>query len=272
MLKISHQEFQLFMTYIKENYGICIKEEKRELLVGRLYRVIKELNMNSFMEYYKYLLNDTSGSATNLFIDRITTNHTYFMRESSHFEVLIKEVLPYWHKKAWDRDLRTWCAACASGEEAYTIAMVIDEFTKKEKIFWDKKILATDLSRKVLDKAQAGIYKTEEVRKLPTQWQGAYFKKVSSELSAVSMQLKQEVIFRQFNLLTAQYPFKKKFHVIFCRNVMIYFDEETRQAVLSKFFEVLEPGGYLFIGKSESLGTNHRGFDYVYPSIYRRKL
>lgn len=270
MLKITHEEFNLFSKYIKDNYGICLNKEKRELLVGRLYRVIEELNMSSFRQYYKYLLNDQTGTATNLFIDCITTNHTYFMRESSHFDFLIKEVLPYLRRTIRDGDLRVWCAACASGEEAYTLAMIIDEFTQREKMFWDKKILATDLSRQVLDKAQAGIYKTEGISKLPTKWQENYFDTLTPELSVVKTKLKKEIIFRQFNLITAEYPFRRKFHVIFCRNVMIYFDATTRQAILNRFYEILEPGGYLFIGKSESLGTHYGGFHYVCPSIYRK--
>lgn len=270
MVNISREEFKMLASHIKEQYGIYIKEEKKDLLVGRLYRVLEQMEMKSFTEYYKYLVNDQKGLATNLFIDRITTNHTYFMREASHFEFLLKEVLPYWKDRISDRDLRIWCAACASGEEAYTLAMLIDEYLGKEKIFWDAKVLATDLSRQVLDKAQTGYYKEEEVEKLPILWQKNYFNKAEPKWMAVTPLIKDEVIFRQFNLLSNEYPFKKKFHIIFCRNVMIYFDDETRKKILRKFADVLEIGGYLFIGKSETFGPHIQGFQYVCPSIYQR--
>lgn len=270
MVKISHEEFKMFATYIKEQYGIYLKEEKKDLLVGRLHHILDKMEMKNFTQYYKHLMSDSSGEATNLFIDRITTNHTYFMREASHFQCLMEEILPYWTGRITDRDLRIWCAACSSGEEAYTIAMVINDFLGKEKVFWDAKILATDLSKQILDKAQSGVYKKEDVMKLPIPWQKEYFNPISNQLFAVDPILKKEVIFRQFNLMTTQYPFKRKFHIIFCRNVMIYFDEETRRKVLSKFYEALEPGGYLLIGKSESLGTGCSGFRYVHPSIYQK--
>ena len=270
MIKISREEYKLLATYIKEHYGIFLKEEKKDLLVGRLYRILEEKGFKNFTEYYKYLLNEKSGVAANLLIDRITTNHTYFMREASHFDFLMEQVLPYWKKRMVQKDLRIWCAACASGEEAYTLAILIDEFFGKEKIMWDTKVLATDLSRQVLEKAQMGYYKKEEVELLPIQWQKKYFTKFNEKMFVVQKHLKDEVIFRQFNLVSASYPFKRKFHIIFCRNVMIYFDEETRRQLLIKFHEVLEPGGYLFIGKSEAFGNHVEGFRYVCPSIYQK--
>lgn len=270
MIKISNEEFRILAAYIKENYGIALKDEKKDLLVGRLYNVLDELKMNSFSEYYKYLINDQTGQAANVLVDRITTNHTYFMREFSHFDVLKQQVLPYWKNRIQDKDLRIWCAACSSGEEAYTLAMIVDEFLGESKRFWDAKILATDISRQILEKAQAGVYKEEAISKLPLNWQKFYFKKVGDQFYAVDTKLKDEVIFRQFNLIAPSYPFRKGLHVIFCRNVMIYFDDVTRREVINKFYEALEPGGYLFIGKSESLGNQTNGFKYICPSIYQK--
>lgn len=270
MVKITQEEFYKLTAYIKRQYGINIKEEKKELLVGRLYRTLEKMQMKSFSEYYDYMVSDKTGKAVNQLIDRITTNHTYFMRESSHFDFLRQEALPYWENRIADRDLRLWCAACASGEEAYTLAMVINEFLGKSKMFWDAKILATDLSRQVLIKAERGFYKREDIKNLPLEWQKAYFEKVDEEFCAVRKILRDEVIFRQFNLMAVNYPFKKPLHIIFCRNVMIYFDEVSKREVVKRFYDALAVGGYLFIGKSESLGIELYGFRYVCPSIYQK--
>lgn len=178
MIDISQKEFTLLATHIKNQYGIVIKDEKKDLLVGRLYRLVEQMGMQTFTQYYKYLLRDTSGHAANLLINQITTNHTYFMREASQFDFLIKEMLPYWKKRIHDYDLRIWCAACATGEEAYTLAMIVDYFLGYEKKHWDSKILATDLSKQVLEHAEIGQYKVEEVSKLPVEWQSRYLKRI----------------------------------------------------------------------------------------------
>lgn len=270
MIKIKQEEFLKFSQYISEQYGITIKEEKKDLLVARLYKVLNQLGMKSYNEYYQYLMRNRDSAVEEKFIDCITTNHTYFMREASHFKFFIEVALPYWERRITDKDLRVWCAACSSGEEAYTLAILINEFFGLGKLSWDTTLLATDLSSEVLGKANLGIYKKEEVRKLPFHWQTRYFETVDSQSFKVKEELKKEVLFRRFNLITPTYPFKKPFHVIFCRNVMIYFNEATRQQILDQFRSVLAVGGYLFIGKSESLGINLKGFKYVSPSIYQK--
>ncbi|EKQ50380.1 MULTISPECIES: protein-glutamate O-methyltransferase CheR [unclassified Clostridium] len=270
MVTITENEFIKLSKYIKENYGINLKEEKKMLVIGRLHNVLAELNFDSFSKYYDYIIADKTGKAVSTLINKITTNHTYFMREKNHFNFLREKVLPYLVSSAKDRDLRIWSAGCSSGEEAYTIAMILDEFFKEEKLWWDKKLLATDISEKVLNIAKSGIYHREQISPLPEDWKRDYLKRYDEENFVFSEMIKNEIIYRKFNLMDNVFPFKKKFHVIFCRNVMIYFDNNTKNELIRKFYNSMEHGGYLFIGHSESLNGETMGFNYVMPSVYRK--
>jgi len=271
MLTITKQEFDQLAAYIKAHYGITLKEEKRALIIGRLSGVLLENNFRSFSDYYHYVISDKSGEAAATLVNRITTNHTYFMREPEHFRFFKDKVLPYLATTVKDNDLRIWSAGCSSGEEPYTLAMLIDEYFGQEKANWDTKILATDISSKVLEKAKKGIYRNEEIAPLPAVWRLNYFKKLDSDRSVLVDKIRNEVIFRKFNLMEDVFPFKRKFHVIFCRNVMIYFDAETKRKLVNKFYDHLEQGGYLFIGHSESLTREKTNFKYVLPAVYRKE-
>lgn len=270
MYKITDEEFNLLAAYIKDQSGINLRAEKKTLLVSRLSHVLRDLGIEDFKTYYKMLLKDEAGVEISRLIDRITTNHTYFMRETDHFRYLTERVLPFWDESIGDRDLRVWCAASSSGEEAYTLAILLEEYFGNRLQSWDKKILATDLSKSILDKAKAGIYSEDQVSSLPKTWQLNYFDKKSPKTFQVKEGLKKEVIFRRFNLLEPKFPFKKKFHVIFCRNVMIYFDNPTKEKLIEKMYDSLEVGGYLFIGQSESINKAQTRFKYVKPAIYRK--
>jgi chemotaxis protein methyltransferase CheR len=257
-------------TFIKANYGIHLKAEKEALVIGRLQNVLLQNGFKNFSEYYEYLLADKTGIAVSTLLDKITTNHTYFMREAEHFAYFKEVVLPYLEKKVTDRDIRLWCAGCSSGEEPYTLAMIMDEYFEINKLYWDKKILATDISSKVLEEAKKGVYSNKDIELLPARWKLNYFNKVDTESSTICDKIKNEVIFRKFNLMETVFPFKKKFHVIFCRNVMIYFDEKTRSNLVNKYGNLLEPGGYLFIGHSEALSRENTSLKYVMPAVYRK--
>lgn len=271
MLTITNKEFCLLTAYIHDNYGIRLKEEKRALVLGRLQNVLLQFNFNSFSEYFDFVLADKTGEAATTLINRITTNHTFFMREADHFFYFRDKALPQIAKAAKDKDLRIWSAGCSSGEEPYTLAMVMDEFFGAAKIWWDTKILATDISTKVLDEASKGIYENEEIEAVPSHWKLNYFKKINKENSMVADKLKNDVIFRKFNLMDEVFPFRRKFHVIFCRNVMIYFDGKTKNELVKKFYDCTEYGGYLFIGHSESLNREETKYKYVMPAIYRKE-
>jgi chemotaxis protein methyltransferase CheR len=271
MYKITEKEFRQYADYIHANYGIYLKDEKKTLLMGRLSHVLEEKNFASFAEYFNYLLADKTGEAVITLIDKITTNHTFFMREADHFKIFKEMVLPQLVSAINDKDLRIWSAGCSSGEEPYTLAMLVDEFFGSDKKWWDTKILATDISSKVLDTAIQGIYSNESIATIPVQWKLSYFERVDNEKSMVVPKIRNELIFRKFNLMERRFPFKKKFHVIFCRNVMIYFDNKTKADLVKKFYDLTAPGGYLFIGHSESLNRNETEYQYVLPAVYRKE-
>lgn len=269
-MNIKDNEFIEISNYIRANFGINLTDKKKNLLNSRLRSIVAEGEFDSFQDYFQYIVSDKTGHAASQFVDRITTNHTYFYREKKHFEFLRKEVLPGLFSNDRDRDVRIWSAGCSSGEEPYTIAMVIDNYFGSKKLLWDTKVLATDLSLKSLKKAKKGVYKNENISHLPATWQTKYFKKISEDKYQISDILKKEVIYRRLNLLS-RYNFKRKFHIIFCRNVMIYFDRETTNNIVDKFYQVLKPGGYLFISHSESLDRQKTDFKYIQPAIYRKE-
>lgn len=270
MITITNKEFNQLSAYIKTNYGIYLKPEKQTLVTGRLQNVLLEKGFKNFTEYYDYLMADKTGEAVTAMLDKITTNHTYFMREEDHFLYLKNQVLPEITAAAREKDLRIWCAGCSSGEEAYTLAMILDEFFGKNKTAWDTKVLATDISSKVLGMATQGVYSKKSVETLPKQWRMDYFKNYDNGNAAIVDKIKNEIIFRKFNLMEAKFPFKRKFHVIFCRNVMIYFDLKTKMELVNKFYDSMEDGGYLFIGHSESLNREETNYNYVLPAIYKK--
>lgn len=271
MVPITEKEFWQLSDYIKAHYGINLKEEKLSLVTGRLQKVLAANNMSSFSEFYKLILSDKTGNAAVNLINSITTNHTFFMRESEHFNFFKAKVLPDLVDNVRGNDLRIWSAGCSSGEEPYTLAMIIDEQLGANKKNWDAKILATDISSKVLEAAVRGMYDHERLATLPACWKMNYFIKYNGEQYIVSDKIRNEVIYRKFNLMEEVFPFKKKFHVIFCRNVMIYFDNETKARLVEKFYDLTEPGGYLFIGHSESLGRDNTRYKYVMPAVYRKQ-
>jgi chemotaxis protein methyltransferase CheR len=241
------------------------------LVIGRLHNVLLQEGFINFTEYYKYLVSDQTGKAVITLLDKITTNHTFFMRESDHFYYFRDKVLPHLSKTVKDKDLRIWCAASSTGEEPYTLAMILDEFLGNEKTLWDTKILATDISEKVLGIAQKGVYSNERIAPLPSYWKINYFMRYDYEKSIMIDKIRNDVIYRKFNLMDTIFPFKKKFHTIFCRNVMIYFDDQTKNQLVNKFYDHMEYGGYLFIGHSESLNRETTRFKNVMPAVYRKE-
>ncbi len=272
MITMTHKEFSQLASFVKDNFGVHLKPEKIMLINNRLQETLNTLQLTSFSEYYDYVMKDKSGNALRILLDKVTTHHTFFYRESDHFAFVKNHVLPYYKNKLIQHDLRIWSAGCSSGEEPYTLAMLIDEFFGAEKAQWNTQILATDLSQVVLDVAVRGIYKVEATSKLPPGWLYQYFRRIDHEHVEVIERIKKEVIYRPFNLMEEYYPFKQKFHFIFCRNVMIYFDEPTKYSLIKQFYDHLEPGGFLMIGHAETLDRMKTDFQYVVPAIYRKPL
>lgn len=270
IITINEREFELLSGYVNRNFGIKLPKEKIALVQGRLQTVLAEKGFKTFSEFYKHLVSDCTGNAARLLIDRITTNHTFFMRETEHFKSFAQTVLPFLKANCREKDVRIWSAGCSTGEEPYTLAMIIDEYFGGEKYFWDTTILATDISSKAIEKAVSGIYSEDEISGIPVIWKNKYFKRIGDDKHIVVDKIRNGVIYRRFNLNEKDFPFKKKFHVIFCRNVMIYFDKEAKNQLACKFYNCLQEGGYLFIGLSETLANTGTKFKYIAPSVYRK--
>ncbi len=272
-MSISSNEFTLLSSYVYKKVGIHLTQEKRNLLVGRLQKLVRSLGFGSFKHYYDYLVGDRTGKALDLLVNRISTNYTYFHRESEHFDFFRDRGLPDVVdslKRRNCNDLRIWCAGCSTGEEPYMLVMQMMEYFGEEYKMWDAGILATDISGDALAKANAGVYATTAVGRVPAPIKKRYFVENGASELKISDKVKKEVTFRRLNLMNRTFPFKKPFHMIFCRNVMIYFDKATRDALVKRFHDNLAPGGYLFIGHSETLGRENTLFDYVMPAVYRK--
>ena len=265
-------EFRRISMYLKDRYGIDMTH-KKEIMDGRLSNMIRIRGFDNYDAYMNTLMQDPSGEMEKELVNLLSTNHTYFMREFEHFEYMKKVVLPYLRKREENiQDLRIWCGAASSGEEPYTLAMLLVDFFGLEHDKWDTTVLATDISTEVLQTAVRGVYKKEQIAELPDNWKRRFFRSVGEgKYFAITDELKNEVLYRQFNLVD-DFPFRKKLHVIFLRNVMIYFDRPTKQNLIKKLYDVLEPGGYLFVGRTETIEKGNVPFELVEPSIFRKPL
>lgn len=268
---ITEVEFKMLSSFIYRQFGIHLPAGKQDLLVRRLNSLLREQGYRSFGEYYQHLANNRSDAMFSELVNRITTNYTFFYREPAHFDFFKAHALPEsieWHRG--DRDLRIWCAAASTGEEPYMLGMLVMEGLGLEYSLWDAGVLATDISEKALAKARRGIYNEDELKLLPPRYLKSYFRKAGPGEYEVSAHLKKEITYRRFNLIKPEYNFKRQFDIIFCRNVMIYFDDQTRLSVVRNLCESLREGGYLFIGHSESLMRFGNFFKYVQPAVYRK--
>lgn len=269
-IELRPEEFSLFRQYIYDKVGISLSEQKTTLVKGRLNKRLNQLGMKSFREYYDYLVSDTSAQELSFFVSAISTNVTSFFRESAQWKWLETYLPELVIAKKTEKKLRIWSAGCSSGEEPYTILMFLQhhlaDFDQ-----WDIKILATDISSKVLSHAIQGRYEAKQVEPLPAEMIARTFERIKEGDTVryqISKKLRDKVLFRLFNLVTDPFFIKKRFDMVFCRNVMIYFDDKTRFDVISRFASVLESGSPLFLGSSESL-TTHRGvFKLLGSSIY----
>ncbi|MCX7714889.1 MAG: protein-glutamate O-methyltransferase CheR [Clostridia bacterium] len=266
MLTIKQEEFEELKQFIYKNYGIDLTK-KKHLIEGRLGNSLAARGFSSFREYFEYVYNDKSGAELSELLNRLTTNHTYFMRENAHFEYYKNTVLPELFNTVSDKSLGIWSAGCSTGEEPSTLAMLNDEFFYG-KIGWDTRILATDISDRVLEIAKKGVYSAEAVEKFPQEYRKKYMKPCENGYMFLD-RIRDNIIYKKFNLMD-EFRFKRKFHVIFCRNVMIYFDSKTKLELVNKFYEVTEKGGYLFIGHSEYLDKDAIEYDYVMPAVYKK--
>jgi chemotaxis protein methyltransferase CheR len=272
--QLTIREFQKFRDLIYEHVGIHLKPEKRELLNARLGKRLRACGMSGFEEYYDFITSEGQREGEFvLFIDAVSTNFTSFFRESSHFDYLVATALPSYVKEhgAKNRELMVWSAASSSGEEPYTLAMVLDNFRRQAPSLRFK-IMATDISTKVLLAAKRGVYAEEQVKKVPPEFLKNYFQKGVGQCDGqvkLKEQIRRLVSFKRFNLMD-ELPWQEELDIIFCRNVMIYFDRLTQQTLINKFYKSLRPGGYLFIGHSESISCIKHDFVQVEATTYRK--
>lgn len=268
---ISDSEFRKFADLIYAKVGIHLTDVKKVLVMVRLQKIIKKRGIKSFRDYYDFVLKDPSGEALSELVTQISTNYTYFNREQGHFDFFLQKALPAICKQQLDqgtRKIRVWSAGCSTGEEPYMLAMLMREYLKDNYKNWDAGVLATDISDRVLDQAISGVYELESVSKLSHEYIKKYFVKHNEMECVVHPAIKNEVTFRKFNLMNEVFPFKDKFDVIFCRNVMIYFDGVTRFALVERFSKQLKKNGYFFIGHSETIGRDHNDLQYIMPALY----
>ncbi|MCF6149811.1 MAG: protein-glutamate O-methyltransferase [Candidatus Kuenenia sp.] len=275
-IDLTDQEFALFQQLIYNESGINLSPAKKELLKSRLVKRLRTLSLKSFKEYYKYVTEgDTTGKEMIHMIDCISTNLTEFFREIAHFNFLSGKLLPALlekKRKNKEKRIRVWSAGCSSGEEPYSLSMILNEHIGQINT-WDVKILATDLSTRVLEKAKQGLYHKDRLKNINAQLLHTYFRKGGSHFEdyyQTTDVLKKIIVFRRFNLMEKTFPFKGQFDFIFCRNVMIYFNKQTQSELISKFHKHLAPEGHLFIGHSESLAGTNSKFKYVIPTVYQK--
>jgi chemotaxis protein methyltransferase CheR len=266
---LTDKEFKQFQSLIYEQVGITLDTPKKSLLTSRLGKRLRELQLPTYQAYFDRVNGKGGEEELTQLVDLISTNKTDFFREPVHFDFLREQVLP---QVEATRSLRIWSSASSSGEEPYTIAMTLNDaipdLTK-----WDVKILASDISTRVLAKAASGIYDDERVTQLPQDVVRRHFLRGKGEQTGklkVRKHLSEMITFRRVNLMAPAFPIKTPFDVIFCRNVMIYFDRPTQATLIGKFFRYLRPGGFLFIGHSESLQWIEHQFDYIKPTIYQK--
>ncbi|MBO6232113.1 MAG: protein-glutamate O-methyltransferase [Ruminiclostridium sp.] len=271
-IKINDAEFNRLVSFVHDNYGINLSQ-KRVLIEGRLGNELGKRGFKDYESFLNMVFADQSGTEVVNLLNKLTTNHTYFRREPEHYAFMKDVWLPeIKQQKAQSKTIYIWSAACSSGEEPYTNEIEMMEFFGADAANWDTKILATDISRKVLAKAQQGVYHADSMKNLSPQVIKKYFTPLENNCYRVTDELKKRVVFKVFNLMEP-IPYKKHpFDLIFCRNVMIYFDADTKNALVNRFYDVLAPGGYLFIGHAESIPRDATNYEYVKPAIYRKPL
>lgn len=269
MFEVREEDFVKLANFMLKEYGINLTK-KKHLIQSRLNAVLATGRFEDFHAYSEYI---TSGRASQsdlrIIINKLTTNHTYFMRENAHFDYFTNEILPELEKKySSKKSLSIWSAGCSSGQEPYTMSILLFEYFGNRRKDWDLRILATDISNHVMSIAKKATYTGEEIKDLPAEWRNKYMTKNGDQYTFIP-EIRKNVIFREFNLMDS-IKFKIPFDVIFCRNVMIYFENDTKNAVVNRFYDATNPGGYLLIGQSETLAKDATKYRYVAPAIYRK--
>lgn len=266
-MQLNNEDFLRIAAIIKSKYGLNLNG-KKFLVESRLTNYVLDCGFNSFSEYFHAVFNDRSGGEMANIINKLTTNYTYFMREADHFKHFTDVFLNNAKNNFEDKELRIWSAGCSFGNEPYSIVMCMDEFFGEEKAEWDSKILATDISLNALRMAKKGVFTEQALEHISPQWIDKYFTKRINGTYQVNEAIRNDVVFKYHNLMD-EITFKKQFDLIVCRNVMIYFDEPTKEQLVKKFYNATKEGGYLYIGHAESFPKN-TDYKYIQPAVYRK--
>jgi chemotaxis protein methyltransferase CheR len=270
-IAVSDRDFQRFQALIHAEAGIWLAPVKKALLVGRLARRLRELGIVSYGDYYERVIADEAERIRML--DAICTNETHFFREPRHFEFLAEKIFPAWREEAdagrRPRRVRAWSAACSTGEEPYTLAMVmLTAFPTG----WDLEVVASDLSTKVLQRAAAGLWPLEKSSEIPPEHLKAFMLRgfgAQEGLMKAGPEIRELVHFSRVNLVGNDWPAGPPFDLVFCRNVLIYFERQAKIAVVERLVDKLDPRGYLFLGHAESLGGFTTRARAVLPTVYQ---
>jgi chemotaxis protein methyltransferase CheR len=266
-IKLKKTQFNRISQLVGQLTGINLHQGKQELVRARLTKRLRALGLKSLDAYMEYLEHDDPEGELVAMIEAMTTNKTSFFREPQHFAYLCRQIVP----GIRNRKIRVWSAGCSSGEEPYSTGIQLDEAIKDHNL-WDTGILATDLSSRMIAHARKGIYDTSHLREVPPLLISKYFTCIETRpvrRYQVIEPLRRRVHFARLNLM-GEWPMKGPFDVIFCRNVMIYFDKVTQEQLVNRFWKLLKPGGHLFVGHSESLAGSPHKFRYVQPAIYMK--
>lgn len=270
---MTNTEFSRLSTFILHNYGIKLPITKKTMLEGRLQKRLRALNLSSFKEYCDYVFSKEGQQAEVVhMVDVVTTNKTDFFRESVHFDFLSTTVLPKYCEEDSPKQFKVWSAGCSTGEEPYTLAMVMSEFSERNSDF-NFDIFATDISSRALNAATTAVYTIERAIPVPFILKKKYLlKSKDNQKKTVRIipELRAKVNFHRLNFLQESFPIDQKFDVIFCRNVLIYFDRPTQEKVILKLCSTLKTGGYLFLGHSESISNMILPLTQIQPTTFRK--
>ena len=252
-MSISEADFRRMVNFIQSSYGIDLSQ-KKQLITSRLSPALKKLGYNSFGDFVNHLLDKKENDEVTLVLNKLTTNYTFFMREKEHLDLFCQKIIPdIVQKHQRDKTLAIWSAGCSTGEEPYNITMFLFDYLGPQAAQWDCRLLATDISNRAMTAAKKGVYELPDT--IPADWKKKYFVPQPGGQYQVAPRVRDNVIFQPFNLMDP-IKFRRKFDVIFCRNVMIYFDQPTKDALVRRFYDATVPGGYLLISKSENLSAN----------------
>ena len=271
-VRMDDESFARLSSYVTREYGIKLPLNKKSMLESRLNKKVKSLGMDNYKQFLDFIFSD-AGKSGDLFhvIDLITTNKTDFFREPEHFKFLAATYLPHWSQTEGRKSMNIWSAGCSSGEEPYTIVMVMEEFRRRNPQF-AYNLLGSDVSIRMIQTAFKGVYASDRIASLPIELKRAYFlrSKTQADLVRIKPEYRKRIIYKRINFMDDTYCLlKHDYDIIFCRNVLIYFDKAIQERVIRKFITHLRPGGLLFLGHSESIMGMEIPLRQIQPTVYQ---